>query len=71
MHAPRDNGATYCQSRKSIRTKSNRPVIATDDEWALGLAWGTLDINKVAWLDGSIHHDTNAILNKKSKMLES
>ena len=52
---------------KRIRTNSNRPIIATDDEWAIGMAWWALDINELAWLDASIHHNTNAILNKKGK----
>ena len=50
-----------------MRTKSNRPVIATDDEWALGIARRTLDINKLGGLDSSIHHHTNAVLNKEGK----
>jgi len=31
------------------------------------MAWWALDINELAWLDASIHHNTNAILNKKGK----
>jgi len=59
-------------SRQIVNLEKNKNQIKSTYycHWwriGLGMAWWALDINELAWLDASIHHNTNAILNKKGK----